>query len=118
MARAIGVHVAFNHLPRMAAALPLRTFAGVVTARDALTQRLQANVHVVTGYMRDHITAESATMRSGVITTTIQSRAPYSGFEEFGTRFRPGHHRITDTVVASRDAYAAAVAAAIREALR
>lgn len=42
--------------------------------------------HVITGYMRDHIHAKKDGKSAVVI-----SEATYSGYEEWGTRFRPPH---------------------------
>ena len=43
--------------------------------------------HVITGYMRDHIHAQ----KDGDTGAVVVSEATYSGYEEWGTRFRPAH---------------------------
>lgn len=43
--------------------------------------------HVITGYMRDHIRAK----KTGDTTAEVRAEAPYSAYEEFGTRYRPAH---------------------------
>lgn len=43
--------------------------------------------HVITGYMRNHIKATKVSDTEAV----VESGATYSGYEEWGTRFRPPH---------------------------
>lgn len=119
----IGIHVTFNRLPTYQARLLPAVHRGLVAERDRLTAAIRANVHVVTGFMRANITAEPAVDRGGTITTSIQSRAPYSGYEEFGHHLRngvwwSGHRKITEAVEANRAGYTAALARAIAAGLR
>jgi HK97 gp10 family phage protein len=60
------------------APLPLAQFAA---------KRAREYAHVITGYMRDNTVA----VKTGENTAELRSNAPYAGYEEFGTRFRPAH---------------------------
>ena len=122
MASPFGITVANNRLPACIAALPNDTLRGLERQRDALTGKIRANVHVVTGYMRDHVTAGTAQMRNKVATTTITSAAPYSAAEELGHHLRngvwwEGHHKIEEAVVRERGNFVDGMAAAIHDSL-
>lgn len=56
-------------------------------AAQFVAKRARARAHVITGYMRDHIHAQQTDNLGAV----VKSEATYSGFEEYGTRFRPAH---------------------------
>ena len=77
----IGLFVANNSLPRMQASLAPGVLAATARQRDALLRMVRSYEHVITGYMRANTVAEAAGSRGGVITTAIQSRAPYSAAE-------------------------------------
>lgn len=52
-----------------------------------VAKQARGYAHVITGYMRDHIHAE----KTGDTSAVVVSEAYYSGWEEWGTRFRPPH---------------------------
>lgn len=52
-----------------------------------VAKQARGYAHVITGYMRDHIHAE----KTGDTSAVVVSEAHYSGWEEWGTRFRPPH---------------------------
>lgn len=56
-------------------------------AAQYVAKRARGYAHVITGYMRDHISA----FKHDALNWVVRATAPYSGFEEFGTRFRPPH---------------------------
>lgn len=56
-------------------------------AAQYVAKRAREYAHVITGYMRDHIAA----FKHDQLGWVVRSGATYSGFEEWGTRFRPPH---------------------------
>lgn len=56
-------------------------------AAQYVAKKARGYAHVITGYMRDHIAAYKHDQLGWV----VRSDATYSGFEEYGTRFRPPH---------------------------
>lgn len=52
-----------------------------------VAKQARGYAHVITGYMRDHITAK----KDGDTDAHVESGAPYSGYEEWGTRYHPPH---------------------------
>lgn len=56
-------------------------------AAQYVAKRARENVHVITGYLRDHIHAK----QTSNIGAVVEANAPYAGYEEYGTRFRPPH---------------------------
>lgn len=61
----------------------------------------KANAHVITGEYRDSIHDED----QGDNVTLVVADAPYAPFEEYGTRYRPGHPAFTPAVERARAAY-------------
>src|SRR3990172_5219539 len=53
-----------------------------VAAAEKIAEIARRNAPVKTGYLRDHIIARHYSK-----TSNVESRAPYSGFVEFGTRY-------------------------------
>ena len=58
-------------------------------------KRARSYAHVITGYMKEHTVAEKV----NDTTWHVVSTAPYAGYEEFGTRFRPPHPFIRPAIV-------------------
>lgn len=61
-------------------------------------KRAREYAHVITGYMRDHTVAHKVDDTKAELVST----APYAGYEEFGTRFRPPHPFIRPAIVDAR----------------
>lgn len=55
-------------------------------AAQYVAKQAREYAHVITGYMRDHTVAKQQGKSAVVI-----SSAPYAGYEEYGTRYRPAH---------------------------
>jgi HK97 gp10 family phage protein len=56
-------------------------------AAQYVAKRAREYAHVITGYMRSRIHAR----KHSQLTAVAEAGAPYSGYEEYGTRFRPAH---------------------------
>jgi HK97 gp10 family phage protein len=63
-----------------------------------VAKKARDNAHVITGYMRDHTVAKKV----GDTKAELVSTAPYAGYEEFGTRYRPAHPFIRPAIVDAR----------------
>lgn len=61
-------------------------------------KRARKYAHVITGYMKEHTVAEKVNDTKAQLVST----APYAGYEEFGTRFRPPHPFIRPAIVDAR----------------
>lgn len=74
--------------------------------RDGARQR----VHVITGHLRDSIAVSTPKSSTGQASgdfrmIEVRATAPYAGFEEEGTRFRPAHPFLRPAVEAERGPY-------------
>lgn len=67
-------------------------------AAQYVAKRARQYAHVITGYMRDHTVAHKV----GDDKAELISSAPYAGYEEFGTRFRPPHPFIRPAIMDAR----------------
>jgi hypothetical protein len=103
----IGLTLEFNRVPAVQSALRGAALQSIAVRRDEAVQVIRSYEHVVTGFMRAHTVGTVAVMRNDVATTAIVSEAPYSLYEEEGTRYRPGHHRIAAGTAAYRSAFGA-----------
>jgi HK97 gp10 family phage protein len=83
----IRVQVSQNRIPGLGPRL--RSLAGRNSEQTAkgIEASAKARVHVISGELRDSIEA----IHTGPYTWTVLAGAPYAGFENYGTRFRPGH---------------------------
>lgn len=61
-------------------------------------KRARKYAHVITGYMKEHTVAHKVSDTKA----ELISSAPYAGYEEFGTRFRPPHPFIRPAIVDAR----------------
>jgi HK97 gp10 family phage protein len=61
-------------------------------------KRARDYAHVITGYMKEHTVAHKVDDTHAELIST----APYAGYEEFGTRFRPPHPFIRPAIVDAR----------------
>lgn len=105
MASPIGITLEFNRVPAVQSALRAAALQAIAARRDEAVQVIRAYEHVLTGYMRAHTVGTVAVMRNDIATTAIVSEAPYSAYEELGTRYRPGHHRIATGTAAYQAAF-------------
>jgi HK97 gp10 family phage protein len=58
-------------------------------------KRARKYAHVITGYMQSHTVAKKVNDTKWEVVST----APYAGYEEFGTRYRPPHPFIRPAIV-------------------
>ena len=63
-----------------------------------VAKKARDNAHVITGYMKAHTVAHKVSDTKA----ELISSAPYAGYEEFGTRFRPAHPFIRPAIVDAR----------------
>lgn len=63
-----------------------------------VAKRARKYAHVITGYMRDHTVAH----KIDATKAELISSAPYAGYEEFGTRYRPPHPFLRPAIVDAR----------------
>lgn len=63
-------------------------------AAQYIAKQARDYAHVITGYMRDHIKAQKKGRSAEVIAS-----APYSVFEEYGTRYRVPHPFIRPAII-------------------
>ena len=63
-----------------------------------VAKKARDNAHVITGYMKAHTVAHKVNEEKA----ELISSAPYAGYEEFGTRFRPAHPFIRPAIVDAR----------------
>ena len=63
-----------------------------------VAKKARDNAHVITGYMKEHTVAHKVNETKSEVVST----APYAGYEEFGTRFRPPHPFIRPAIVDAR----------------
>jgi HK97 gp10 family phage protein len=63
-----------------------------------VAKRAREYAHVITGYMKAHTVAHKVSDTKA----ELISSAPYAGYEEFGTRFRPPHPFIRPAIVDAR----------------
>ena len=63
-----------------------------------VAKKARDNAHFITGYMKAHTVAEKVNDESAQVVST----APYAGYEEFGTRYRPAHPFIRPAIVDAR----------------
>jgi HK97 gp10 family phage protein len=60
-----------------------------------VAKRARDYAHVITGYMKEHTVAHKVDDKKAEVIST----APYAGYEEFGTRYRPAHPFIRPAVI-------------------
>lgn len=88
MAGLINVRVNVNHqaLDGVIARLPAGQEFIADAGADATVARAQVLVHKITGHLHDSIHKVGLGAARAVV-----AEAPYAGYEEFGTRYRPAH---------------------------
>lgn len=108
MASGITVRVRRNDLPRMAARLTPSVAATVTETAETILTDAKRRVHVITGGVRDsgHIEPIAA----GV---AVVFDDPGAVWEEYGTRYRPGHPFLTPAAEAQRGAHSERVKRAL-----
>jgi len=64
-----------------------------------VAKKARGYAHVITGYMKEHTVAHKISDTKAEVIST----APYAGFEEFGTRYRPAHPFIRPAIIDGRN---------------
>jgi HK97 gp10 family phage protein len=111
----ITASVIFDRTPAIRKAMSPLTAQAVRATAFAIEAGWKRRAHVLTGAYRNSI----RTMHPpGAHTAYVFTNIEYAPFEEFGTRFRPGHPAMRPAVEEQRPLYVDRMKAAMQQAAR
>jgi hypothetical protein len=111
----ITAQVVYNRIPGIRKAMSPFTAQAVKATAFAIEGGWKQRAHVLTGAYRNSI----RTMHPpGAHTAYVYTNILYAAYEEFGTRFRPGHPAMRPAVEEQRPLHSDRMKAAMQQAAR